>query len=200
MPLTAHPENIPNPDSSLLTTAQLLRELANQKELVEATVGPIISRLDAMDRSIDSKIKHLRELHDEKFVSIQKQFTERDVRTDLLATGTKIAVDAALQAAKEAVGEQNKSSALAIAKSETSTTKQIDQLQTLIQTNNDAINDKINDLKARLDRGEGGKTGVAADRTERHMDGTFALAVIMAVTGVVSIVVAVGVAMSLHHP
>jgi predicted transcriptional regulator len=200
MPTTDPPGNIPNPDPSILTTAQLLRELANQKELVDATVGPIISRLDVMDRSIDSKVTHLRELHDEKFVSIDKQFDERDVRTDLLATGTKIAVDAALQAAKEAVGEQNKSSALAIAKSETATTKQIDQLQTLIQTNNDATNDKINDIKARLDRGEGGKTGVAADRTERHMDGTFVLAIIMAVTGVVSIVVAVGVAVSWHHP
>ena len=189
MPPTALPDNIPNPDPSVLTTAQLLRELDTLREFLSVSLG-----------RVEDRISYVEGLSAEKFGGVQKQFTERDVRTDLLATGTKIAVDAALQAAKEAVGEQNKSSALAIAKSETSTTKQIDQLQTLIQTNNDAINDKINDLKARLDRGEGGKTGVAADRTERHMDGTFALAVIMAVTGVVSIVAAVGVAMSLHHP
>src|SRR4030095_3859037 len=61
-----------------------------------------------------------------------------------------------------AVGEQNKSSALAIAKSEAATTKQIDQLSVLIQTMTKAFDDKISDLKDRFNRLEGHGTGISA--------------------------------------
>ncbi len=71
-------------------------------------------------------------------------------------------MDAALQAAKEAVGEQNKSSALAIAKSEAATTKQIDQLAGVIQTMTKAFDDKVGDVKDRLTRIEGAKQGMSA--------------------------------------
>jgi phage-related protein len=192
------PSNIPNPDPSLLTTAQLLRELTNLRELVDARIGPIVNRLDAMDSSVNDKVTHLRELHEEKLQSIDTQFRERDVRTDQAAASTKIAVDAALQAAKEAVGEQNKSSALAIAKSETATTKQIDQLQTLIQTNSDATNDKINDIKARLDRGDGMVRGTADTHTERRLDVGSMVGIIVGIVGVASLTVAV-LTLALHH-
>jgi hypothetical protein len=101
----------------------------------------------------------LQELHDEKFNSIQKQFTERDTRTEQTYKDSKVAVDAALQAAKETVGEQNRSAALSIAKSETSTNKQIDQLGVLITTTVQGLNDKIDDLKERLTRLEGHTAG-----------------------------------------
>lgn len=84
------------------------------------------------------------------------------MRTEQSSKDSKVAVDAALQAAKEAVGEQNKSSALAIAKSETATTKQIDQLGILIQNNTKAFDDKISDLKDRLTRIEGMGQGASA--------------------------------------
>lgn len=147
------------------------------REIIEA-------RLDGMDKAIellqniadkfpariDEKISALREVqdqkmvalentHGEKFYSIQTQFKERDVRTEQSSKDSKVAVDAALQAAKEAVGEQNKSSALAIAKSETATTKQIDQLGALIGQMGKAFDDKVGDLKDRLTRIEGGKSG-----------------------------------------
>jgi|SRR6476660_4730807 len=140
----------------------------------------IETRLDGMDKAIrllqdtadkfpariDEKITGLRSVHDErfaafndatteKFKSIETQFAERDVRTEQAAGAVKIAVDAALQAQKEAVGEQNKSSATAIAKSESATTKQIDQLSILIQSNTKAFDDKIGDVKDRLTRIEG---------------------------------------------
>src|ERR1700738_587069 len=138
--------NRPIPDPTVLTTQQLLRELNNLKEIM-------YTRLDAMDKAMgifsdnitrvptdtDKQISHLKELHDEKFKSISIQFAERDTRTEQTSRDSKVAVDAALQAAKEAVGEQNKSSALAIAKSEASTTKQIDQLGTNIQNGNKAV-------------------------------------------------------------
>jgi hypothetical protein len=155
---------------------------ANANELIRSIIE---TRLDGMDKAImllqdsadrfplriDEKIDALRNVHEQKFTamidthsekfnSIQTQFKERDVRTEQSSKDSKVAVDAALQAAKEAVGEQNKSSALAISKSEASTTKQIDQLSVLIGQQQKGFDDKINDVKDRLTRAEGAKTGM----------------------------------------
>ena len=172
----------PIPDPTKLTTEALTREVAALKELV-------ITRLDAMDKAmdifsanltraptdVDKQISHLRalvektfEVHLEKFASIQTQFQERDVRTEQTARDSKVAVDAALQAAKEAVGEQNKSSALAISKSEASTTKQIDQISVLIASSTKGLDDKIDDLKDRLTRVEGEDKGQKAAVTQQQ--------------------------------
>jgi hypothetical protein len=163
----------PVPDPTKLTTEQLNREITS---LRDATVAAQIAlreilttRMDGNDRAIqllqahadklpewvNEKIAALTVVTHEKFSSIQTQFTERDVRTEQAAGAVKIAVDAALQAQKEAVGEQNKSSSTAISKSELATTKQIDQLSVLIQTMTKAFDDKIGDVKDRLVRIEG---------------------------------------------
>jgi hypothetical protein len=107
----------------------------------------------------DKAVQHLRELCEEKFDSITTQFRERDTRTEQTSKDSKVAVDAALQAAKEAVGEQNKSSALAIAKSEAATNKQIDQIGALITATNSGTSDKIDDIKERLIAIEGRSKG-----------------------------------------
>jgi len=184
----------------------------------------IETRIDAMDKAtellrenisvvpseMDRQVTHLREFlwariestqvaRDERFHSIDLQFKERDTRTEQSSRDSKIAVDAALQAAKEAVGEQNKSSALAIAKSETSTTKQIDQLQILIQSNNDGTNDKITDIKARLDRGDGLTRGGAHQRSEKRLDSGLVAAIAGVCVAMLSVAVAIGV-FALKHP
>ena len=108
----------------------------------------------------------------ERFASIQKQFDERDVRTEQAAGAVKIAVDAALQAQKEAAGEASRSNATAATKSEASFTKQIDLLTVTIQTITKAFDDKIGagtasamnaigDVKDRVNRMEGGWGGAA---------------------------------------
>ena len=117
---------------------------------------------------IDEKIEALRGVQEEKFRSIAVQFAERDTRTEQTSRDSKVAVDAALQAAKEAVAEQNRSSALAIAKSEASTVKQIDQQAVLIQTTAKASDDKIDDIKIRLTRIEGKGEGEAGSTTTRQ--------------------------------
>jgi hypothetical protein len=101
------------------------------------------------------KIAGLVSVVDEKFASVARQFIERDVRTEQAAIATKIAVDAALQAQKEAAGAQNESNTAAITKSEAATVKQIDGISALLNSNVNALNDKIADIKGRLDRGEG---------------------------------------------
>jgi hypothetical protein len=209
---------VPQPDPTLLTTAQLTREIANARELIESRVNGAIAmlegriaatvaaldtlrnvvdrhtdtaikdvkeifetRLVGMDRTIillqdtqnrfpmlmDEKLNQLRSLHQEKFASIGVQFAERDTRTEQTAAGVKIAVDAALQAAKEAVAEQNRSFALATGKSETATMKQIDALGLAIQTANKGLDDKIADMKDRLTRIEGMDLGSNRHREQQ---------------------------------
>lgn len=142
-------------DPSDLTVKMIMRELLNLREVMEARMtgsDKIVHLLQAAlnDRPnvVSKEIDHLKRLHEERFNGVDKQFTERDVRTDQAAGAVKIAVDAALQAQKEAVGEQNKSSALAIAKSEASTNKQLDQIGINIASTNANLNDKIDDVKA----------------------------------------------------
>ncbi len=179
---TAPRGSTPVPDPTVLTTQQLVREIAASREIIE-------TRLDAMDiatqinkvandnipRMIDEKVRQLSILVDEKiaglmekFHSVDVQFKERDTRTEQSSKDSKVAVDAALQAAKEAVGEQNKSSALAIAKSEAATNKQLDQIGTLIQTTTKGLDEKINDLKGRLDRGEGQKVSAVENKGQQN--------------------------------
>lgn len=142
------------------------------------------TRLDGMDKAIellqvsrdkfpqqiDEKIHSLASIHAEKFVTaeslmneklagVQKQFDERDVRTEQAAGAVKIAVDAALQAQKEAASEASKSNAAATTKSEASTTKLIDAQAALITTMTKAFDDKIADVKDRVNRIEGGWGG-----------------------------------------
>jgi len=142
---------VPVPDPTVLTTQSLLREIASLRELLEtriAGVGDIFAeRLGGMDKAIkllqeytrqlvadiDNKIENLRKLHQEKFDGIEKRFQDQ-----------KEALATALNAAKEAVGEQTKSSGAAIQKSELSTGKQIEGLDS-----------KITDIKERIDRIEG---------------------------------------------
>lgn len=95
----------------------------------------------------------------EKFSGVEKQFRERDVRGEQSSKDTKVAVDAALQAAEKARTSSNDSFALSIAKSEAATMKQIDQQGAFIGNVNTTLDSKINDLKERLTRIEGMSTG-----------------------------------------
>ena len=178
-PAIAAPPTVsrPDPDPTTLTTQALYREINQVHDLINSETYAVSSglsaRIDGADRErlrlqaeidalpteVTRRIDTLRVLHEEKFNSIQVQFIERDTRTEQTSRDSKVAVDAALQAAKEAVGEQNKSSALAIAKSEASTTKQIDQQGLLIASSTQGLDDKINDVKERLTRIEGGANG-----------------------------------------
>lgn len=155
------------------TTAQV----GQLRELLEA-------RFDGMDRAIrlhagiidrvpaerDLAIKDLELLHDEKFSSIALQFVERDVRSEQASEGAKQALDAALLAQKELVAQQNEANSAAAAKAEASFTKQIDQIGTIIQTLEKALDARITELKERIDRGEGSTSGAAGSRSERRLD------------------------------
>ena len=160
---------MPGPDPTILTTSQLVRELSHLRDTIE-------TRLDGMDKATellnqnyqrvptdtDKQISHLKGLHGEKFVGIQLQFHERDVRSAAAEDAAKVAVNAALQAQKEAAAAQNASNAMAIAKSETATLKQIDGILALLASNNTALNEKVAVINNRLDLKDGKETGHTA--------------------------------------
>jgi hypothetical protein len=168
---------VPVPDPTLLTTQNLLREIAALRELLQTQLEAISNRVDANTEDVlrwdvsikdatghlrdlmEQKISELRSVSEEKFEGIANQFIERDKRTDQLTVASATAVQAAFAAQKEAVSEQNKSNSLAITKSENSTLESLKQLRDLFQADSKATNDKINDLKSRIDRGEGSHSG-----------------------------------------
>jgi chromosome segregation ATPase len=178
---------VPVPDPTRLTTEQLVLSIKSLRELLESRIASIESavvevtkQLDARQKIIEDADKNVKCLFDEKiknvalesnklkattdeiFERINVQFTERDKRTEQLAIASSTAIAAALQAAKEAVGAQNTSNSIAIAKSESSTIESIRQLQTLFNTAITAMKDQISDIKSRLDKGEGQVKGVSS--------------------------------------
>jgi hypothetical protein len=194
-------------DPSRLTTEQLDTRIAALKDT-------LVTRLDGMDKAIVvlrdtwdkmpvemySHIDQVRNLILEKFAtvqeqfaSIQTQFSERDVRVEQTARDTKVAVDAALQAAEKAVGKQTEAFSLSIAKSETVTSKQIDAQGDLISTMTSGLSGQIIDVKERLSRMESEAKGQADAVNNRQAStstnvGIIGL-IIVGVIGVIGIVV-----------
>lgn len=157
------------PDPTVLTTQQVQREVAGIKEIYDARfeeTGKAIKLLQAFaDKSpttavLEQQIIALRELMTETFRGVEKQFTERDKRTEQLSLADKTAIAAALQAQKEAAGAQAEGNAAASAKQELAFTKLIDQIQQTQQAMNKSTDDKINAITGRLDRGEGHTKGL----------------------------------------
>ncbi len=188
------PELLPRPDPTVLTTEQLRREISSLRSILEtrldsmdkATVllhDDVLVRLahvgdglEARFQAVDAASQARSEVRDEKLHSVQTRledfaeevavrFSERDTRSEREARDNKIAVDAAFAAAKEAVAENNKSSALATDKSEAGFTKQIDQLTLLIETRAKASDDKIDDIKEQLSNRRGHEQGGVDART-----------------------------------
>lgn len=205
-PMSGPGDSRPVPDPTLLTTQQLEREITSLR-------SSLSTRMDAMDEATDLRIVALREIGPdvrreiahltelinerfntfaEKFNTIDTQFKERDVRTDKAATASADALAAALQAAKELVGAQGEASAAAAVKSETSFTKQIDQIGTIIQTQATAQDARITELKERIDRGEGNVAGVANNTDANRANITLMigfLSVMLVVAGLVTTII-----------
>ena len=215
--------NVPVPDPSLLTTQQLREGLEGLEKLInvrltamdEAThlrmqmlftvPGEIDKQIihhqnvakERFDRA-DDRVDRLESLHETKFDGIKLQFHERDTRTDQTAATGKQALDAALLAAKELVGQQNEANAAAATKAELSTIKQIDQIVVLIGTIEKALGAQIIEIKERIDRNEGGQAGISANVTTKRADSTLSVAVLGIVISVLSIVAFITIAIVTH--
>jgi len=155
----------PIPDPTTLTTQQLNVAIDNLRSLLS-------TRIDADQR-----------LNDERHKASEQQRLEQK-------EDTKIAVDAALQAQKEAVREQTSASDRAIAKSEAATTKQQDQQAATTRTEIAGVNSAIGDLKERVGAIESVKQGARENTAGIYAAiggvGAILLIVVMLVNGVFS--------------
>jgi hypothetical protein len=214
----------PNPDPTERTkdaveaaSEQWRRDLAALREIIETRIDGIVhetaervrawenepARVDAriaqhqllVDRQFDV-IEQKFAVEDEKFSGVDRQFVERDVRGEQSARSSADALAAALQAAKELVGAQGEASAAAAVKSETSFTKQIDQIGTIIQTLEKALDARITELKERIDRGEGNANGVQQHTTESRLNNGLVISLLALLFLVVSVVVPVIIAVT----
>jgi hypothetical protein len=146
----------------------IIRQFAERDIRTEQSNQSSRTAIDAALEALSEKLIGMTTVTEEKFASVARQFIERDVRTEQAAVATKIAVDAALQAQKEAAGAQNESNAAAITKSEAATAKQLDGITILLNSNKQALDDKIADLKGRLDRGEGVTSNARDNVSDRY--------------------------------
>ena len=126
---------VPIPDPTTLTLSAVAAARVEIEKLFNTQISNVhldINRLEHIISELpvleENKLSRLRELLEQKFIGVATEFTMRD-----------IALAAAFKAAEAAVKQQNESNTLAIDKAGTAFTKQIDSLD-----------EKIDDLKARI--------------------------------------------------
>lgn len=175
---------VPNPDPTVRTVDQLQRDIGASREIVESKLDGhrlvTETRLAGNDKAIEllqrtadripdlikDAVRQLQSLVDEKFESVEArteiqfqgiatQFAERDKRGEQLSVADKTAINAALAAQEKQASAYNESSSTANTKMETNFTKLIEQMAILLQSVTKNTDDKINDIKSRLDKGEG---------------------------------------------
>lgn len=206
--ITAVPgEIVTVPDPSRMTTEQLSLAVQALREVLEARLEGmdtatklLATHINRVPSDIDRQVEQLTNLFGERMNGlrselialsrgIQLQFDERDIRSRASEDAAKVAVNAALQAQKEAAAAQNESNAAAITKSEGATVKQIDGILALLGSNTQAINDKIAGIISRLDRGEAIITGAQVqNREHREVQGSN-ISVVMGVIAVITVCV-----------
>lgn len=186
--------SVPVPDPTVLTTQASEKAVAALKELIEARIkaveeeieilresalgGPdrVSARLDGLQELVETQILALKELVAQQFIGVDQNFEGRDT-----------ALAAALLAQKTAVDEQNRANALSIAKSDAATTKQIDTIGTSIGTVTSAINEKVDDLRNRVQAIESRAVGSGENRAESSSNWVWGFGALAAVATIISI-------------
>ena len=188
----------PIPDPTVLTNQAVASAMDTLRRELQAHAAVMSIRIEDMERlakqlvvTANERIEHLQLLHDEKFASVAIQFAEREKRSEQASRENKIAVDAALQAAHDAVAAQNTASSQSIAKSEAATAKQMDQIGTLVQTTTRGLNDKIDDIKSRLTLIEGKGVGRGEEQVDHRNSGSYMFAAIGTVIGFTGLLIVV---------
>jgi hypothetical protein len=171
-----------------------VRQSAREREL-EASIKLVNTRLEGMDKAtdlrlaainnvpdlIEAAVSHIEHLMDEKLNSIDLRFIERDTRTSQAAETSQKALDAALLAAAALVNQQNEANATAATVQTLSFTKQIDQIIVLTERQQKSSDDRLAELKERIDRGDGSSAGIRDSRTDSRASNSQVVALIVAV-------------------
>jgi hypothetical protein len=206
VPVNIPVEVRPISDPSPLTTSQIQREVRAVQQVLEQKIDGndrvVSTRINGMDKAIElvqkrtdeipllvkEQVGQLQALHEGMFKAVETQFRERDTRVEQTKIDGNKAIDAALQAAKEAVG-----------KTEIGFTKQIDAQQVVINTMASGFDGKIGDLKdligkleQRMQASESTSHGAQEVRTESKSNSNavigFVFAGVMAIGMILSLI------------
>lgn len=152
------------------TRADTTRQIDHLEHLHSARFASVDTALTGLREFLQMEIRAAAAVAAERFEAVNTRFLERDKATEQAAQEARISLQAALAAAKEAVALQNEANSAANIKTESNFTKQIDAFVAAFAAANKALDDKIADIRQRLDRGEGSHTGAAESRVERRLD------------------------------
>lgn len=187
----------PNPDPTVLTTAALYREVGGLRELLEQRISSlgltINARLNATEQVFSEKLAAWQTSIKGQFEIIERQRVEQK-------TDTKQALDAALQAAKDAVALQTEASDKAIAKSETATNKALDQLGITFAAEMGSIRRELGELKDRVNEEGRNSTrfssGITGAQTQSRESSATVIAIGMGVLGIAAIASSIVIAIT----
>jgi len=147
--------------------------------LLDRAVAQMMQLMDRRFEKVDAQFDAAEKLRNEKFAQVQGQLRDRDQKAADSSAATKDAVEAALAAAEKAVNKQTETFAVASAKAEAASVKQLDQLNLMIQASTKALDDKITDAKERLTRIEAAAVGRMDTKAETHTASTFTVSLLM---------------------
>ncbi len=193
-------ENTPIPDPTILTTQQLEKGLSAERDYVDGKIAILKEHLRGIDEAtrvlseslnrtptqIEQSFSRLEALISERFKSVAVQFAEREIRSERESRDNKVAVEAAFAAQKEASAEQNKSSTLAIGKSERATSETLAKQADLFKSTTDALLLQITDLKERVARGESVKIGSTETKGSVYAMVGLGISILFLIIGIVS--------------
>lgn len=176
------PELRPNPDPTDRTISQLQREIGMLQAVIEQRLDGFEKLLFEKDKAIlllqtqmdrepkppvlESQIAHVAETTDRHSANVEIRFAERDKRIEQRINDGKDAAQATINALKETLAAQHTSSQNAIAKSETATQKQMDQIESKFGTEIGAIRQQIDDAKTRITTLESMKAGMKEQKED----------------------------------
>lgn len=201
MPMYSGASSTPVPDPTTLTNDLVSKQAAALREVLEAKIEGLASltkgQFEAQDKAtkllekwrdtlpleIEAEVEHLRKVHEEKFNRIEELIdgikglmTEKFASAGTQFTSAGTALSAALQAQKESAASTNESNTKAAEKMELNFSKLLLKSDDTLQTMKSSLEMQINDVKSRLDKGEG-RSSVADPSTIevlRQLSGTVA--------------------------
>lgn len=162
-------------------------DIEETRKAVEARENIVEKQIAHAQAMSFGKVEELSSVTNEKFFGVAAQFAERDTRTDQRAGDTKLAVDAAFAAAKEAT-----------AKIEAGFTKQIDAMINIIDTKTANLAGGLGDLKDRMTAMENRTVGMVSANDVNRKDNTDSRALIFSVIGMVVGISSVALAFMIH--
>jgi hypothetical protein len=156
----------PRPDPTVLTAEAVRQAKEDLRREIRAEVKILEARLDSMDHARAL----LLQIMNERSADIDRRFKERDLRFDERDKARRDAVQTALAAAKELSDTRDIATDKASAKFESTVKDSLSQLGQLAAADRDQLSTRINGLKERIDRGEGGQAGAAGSRSETRLN------------------------------